>query len=188
MALLERLLSGATRFFAWVAVMATILMMLHVTADAVGRTFFNHPLVGTIEIVSAYYMAAIVFLPLALVTRERGHIIVDLFTGWMRLRSRTLLDGLVGIVTFIYTTVFAWKAVEIALTKTRIREAQEAGTGFIEIWPSRWTVVAGFTLMAIYLAIYLVRDLRAGITGRVDPNAGVGGFGSESPRDGGTNL
>ncbi|WP_163264676.1 TRAP transporter small permease [Chelativorans alearense] len=188
MALLERLLSGLTRFFAWVAVAATILMMLHVTADAIGRTFFSRPIAGTIEIVSAYYMAAIVFLPLALVTRERGHIIVDLFTGWMKPRSRTLLDGLVGIVTLTYTATFAWKAFEIAVSKMRIREAQETGTGVIEIWPSRWTVVAGFTLMAVYLAIYLFRDLRAGVTGRLDPNAGAGGFGSESPRDGGANL
>lgn len=188
MALLERLLFGLTRFFAWVAVAATILMMLHVTADAIGRTFFNRPLVGTIEIVSAYYMAAVVFLPLALVTRERGHIIVDLFTGWMKLRWRTLLDGFVGIVTFTYTAIFAWKAIEIALTKTRIREAHEAGTGVIEIWPSRWTVVAGFTLMAIYLAIYVIRDLRAGFTGRLDPDTGAGGFGSDSTRDGSSDL
>ncbi|WP_159585665.1 TRAP transporter small permease [Chelativorans xinjiangense] len=188
MALLERLLSGLTRFFAWVAVAATILMMLHVTADAIGRTFFSRPIVGTIEIVSAYYMAAIVFLPLALVTCERGHIIVDLFTGWMKLRSRTLLDGLVGIVTLTYTATFAWKAFEIAVSKTRIREAQEAGTGVIEIWPSRWTVVAGFALMAIYLAIYVVSDLRAGFTGRLDPRGGTGGFGSGNTREGGSEL
>jgi TRAP-type C4-dicarboxylate transport system permease small subunit len=147
---------------AWVAGLATVLMMLHVTADVIGRNVFNNPITGTIEIVSAYNMAALSFLPLALIAREKGHIIVELFTTWMQARPRRILDGLVGIVTFIYTALFTWKAVEVAIDKTGIREAKEAGIGFVEIWPARWLVAFGFGLMALYVLVHIFRDLRAG--------------------------
>lgn len=146
---------------AWIAGVMTILMMLHVTADVIGRTVFNSPIVGTVEIVSAYHMAALAFLPLALITKERGHIIVELFTGWMRERPRRFLDGSVGIVTFVYVSVFTWKAIEIAIEKTGIREAKEAGVGFVQIWPSRWVVPIGFGLMAVYILIYVFQDFSA---------------------------
>ncbi|MHA6344414.1 TRAP transporter small permease [Roseivivax sp. CAU 1761] len=171
MHVVRRALDVATTVTAWIGGLAATAMMLHVTADVIGRTFFNRPLTGTVEIVSAYNMAALAFLPLALIARERGHIIVDLFTQGMKWRWRTLLDGAVGIVTFVYVAVFTWKAIEVAIDKTHIREAKEAGTGFVEIWPSRWLVVAGFGLMALYVLVFVARDLRAGVTGRPDPNS-----------------
>ncbi len=158
---LKKALDALAVAAAWIAAAMTVLMMLHVTADVTGRTLFNSPIVGTVEIVSAYNMAALAFLPLALITKERGHIIVELFTGWMKLRWRTLIDAIVAIVTFVYVAVFTWKAIEIAIEKTQIREAKEAGIGFVEIWPSRWVVPVGFGLMAIYILIYIFQDFRA---------------------------
>lgn len=163
----DRIVTGA----AWIAGVATVLMMLHVTADVTGRVLFSNPLPGTVEVVSAYHMAALAFLPLALIARERGHIIVELFTQSMKWRWRTLLDGFVAILTSVYVVVFTWKAIEVAIDKTRIREAKEAGIGFVEIWPARWVVAIGFGLMAVYVILYCFKDLRAGITGRSDPDS-----------------
>lgn len=151
---------------AWIAGLAAVLMMLHVTADVAGRNFFNAPITGTLEIVSAYHMAALAFLPLALIARERGHIIVELFTTWMKPNPRAILDGLVAIITVLYVAAFTWKAVEVAIEKTHIREAKEAGIGFVDIWPARWLVAIGFGLMLIYVAYHMLRDLRNGLTGR----------------------
>jgi len=180
---IRQALDGAATVAAWLAGIATVLMMLHVSLDVGMRYFFNAPLTGTVEIVSAYHMTALAFLPLALIARERGHIIVELFTGWMPLRPRTLLDGLAGLVTLVYTTAFAWKAVDIAIRKTGIREAKESGTGFVEIWPARWFVVAGFGLMAAMVVFVVAKDLRAGLTGRIDPGDDDrhGGHGTGEP-------
>ena len=166
-----RLLDLSVLAAAWIAGIMTIVMMLQVTADVIGRTFFNHPIAGTIEIVSAYCMTALAFLPLALIARERGHIIVEVFTGRMKLRWRTLLDGFAAFVTLIYTAAFTWKAVEIAITKTGIREAKEAGIGFVEIWPARWVVAAGFGLMALCVFVQMCADLRIGLTGDIGPES-----------------
>jgi TRAP-type C4-dicarboxylate transport system permease small subunit len=90
----------------------------------------------------------------------------------MKLRWRTLLDGLVAVVTLIYTAAFTWKAIEIAIRKTGIREAKESGIGLVEIWPARWVVAAGFGLMALYVCVHMCRDIRAGL--KNDPGARAG--------------
>ncbi len=175
---LKRALDLLIDALTWFACVLTVLMMLHVTADVVGRYVFNSPIVGTLEIVSAYYMAGLSFLPLALITRERGHIIVELFTNWMSLRGRTLLDATVAILSLVYVAMFTWQTILIALEKTAIREAREAGTGFVPIWQSRWVVPVGFGLMAVYLFIYIIRDFRGAKTSEY-PAIDRGGIGAE---------
>jgi TRAP-type C4-dicarboxylate transport system permease small subunit len=170
-------LDGLTSALTWFAGLLTVVMMVHVTADVAARNFLNSPIVGTTEIVSAYYMAALAFLPLALITRERGHIIVELFTGWMKRPGRTLLDGIVAVLSLVYVVTFTWGVTAIAIEKTAIREAREAGIGLIYIWPSRWVVPIGFGLMAAYLLIYIVRDFRSVATGEyhAEEQTGFGG-------------
>lgn len=158
----KRVLDYVVMAAASVAVVATILLMLHVTADVFGRAF-GKPITGTVEIARYYYMSALSFLPLALIARERGHIVVDLFTNWMKPHARKLLDAAVGVVTLAYMCGFTWKAIELAISKTKLREAQESGIGFIEVWPGRWFVAVGFGLMAIYVLVYIFDDFRSGI-------------------------
>ncbi|SDY61622.1 TRAP transporter small permease [Citreimonas salinaria] len=152
---------GLIGLFAWIAGIATVLMMIMVTVDVIGRNVFNHPVTGTVEIVSNYNMVILAFLPLALIAKERAHIVVELFTSWMSRRARTGLDACVAVVTFAYMAAFTWKAIDIAQSKTRIRDAKESGAGFIEVWPARWVVVAGFGLMTVVVLVILVRDFRA---------------------------
>ncbi|MEW5423487.1 TRAP transporter small permease [Amorphus sp. 3PC139-8] len=168
MSVIKRIFDRVVDAAAWIAGIATVLMMFHVTADVIARTFFHAPLTGTLEIVANYNMAALAFLPLALIARERGHIFVELFTGWMEPNPRAILDGFVAIVTTVYIAVFTWKAFEVAVDKTRIRDAKEAGFGFVEVWPGRWLVFVGFGLMLIYVTYYMVRDLRDGFTGHAE--------------------
>lgn len=177
---LRKALDWVASSLTWLAGLVTVVMMLHVTADVAARNFFNAPIVGTTEIVSAYYMAILAFLPLALITRERGHIIVELFTTWMSRRGRTLLDAVVGIIVLVYVAVFTWQVILVAIEKTGIREAREAGIGFVYIWPSRWVVPVGFGLMALYLLIYVVRDFRSVATDEYDEDVQPGGFGGGS--------
>ena len=46
-------------------------MMLHVSADVTGRYLLRRPIDGTTEIVSAYYMVIVAYLPWAYLAQER---------------------------------------------------------------------------------------------------------------------
>lgn len=138
---LDRLTDGA-RMLSGIAL---LLMMLHVTADVALKYLFSSPIPGTLEIVSAYYMVAGVFLPLAAVELIRASIAVDI--GFM-LMPRAMKIACMGLVlagsTIVYG-VLAWTSWGDALHSFRINEIM-MGTVFISVWPSRLILPISFGL------------------------------------------
>ncbi|MCC2095361.1 MAG: TRAP transporter small permease subunit, partial [Hyphomicrobiales bacterium] len=100
--LLDRLAKFFSDLAMLAACIAVVLMMLHVTAEAIGKYVFHTPMPATQETVQFYYMVALVFLPIAYIARGEGHICVELFTQNMGPRSRTRLNIFVGILTLIW--------------------------------------------------------------------------------------
>ena len=157
---IARAIDLSMNFLMWLACFFGLLMMVHITADVTGRVLFNHPLEGTIEIVPGYYMVAVSFLPLAYISRHEGHIFVELFTRGLSETRLLRLETAVNIVSAAYLSVFAWKTGEEAIYQTSSREMWETATGFVDIWPSRWMLPIGCAVMAIYLVLRIVMDVR----------------------------
>jgi TRAP-type C4-dicarboxylate transport system permease small subunit len=143
----------------WLAMAAGLCMMLHVTADVVGRSFFNHPLPGTTEIVSAYYMVAAAYLPWAYIARGDGHIMVELFTHRAPARVNAVLDAFVHLLTIAYLLVFTWQTGLRAVEQYYAKEVWEAAALYIPVWPSRWLLPLAGGLMALYLLLRVMRDM-----------------------------
>jgi TRAP-type C4-dicarboxylate transport system permease small subunit len=144
----------------WVALAAGFLMMLHITADVTGRTTFNHPLSGTTEIVSAYYMVATAYLPWAWIARNNNHIQVELFARLLPAKVNAILEPAVQILTALYVAIFTWETFLRAEQQTGAGEVWQAGTVFIPVWPSRWLLPIAGGLMVLYIVLRLARDLR----------------------------
>ena len=145
----------------WFAGGTCLLMALHVAADLVARSLFDHPLLGTEEIATNYYMVALAFLPLAVITRQRSHITVGLFTDHLPKTALLCVDALADFITLGFVAIVTWVAVDIAIQKTSEGEMRESSTGYLSIWEARWILAAGFALMCVYVALNLVGDLRA---------------------------
>jgi TRAP-type C4-dicarboxylate transport system permease small subunit len=146
----------------WIGILAGALMMIHTSVDVTGRTVFNHPLPGTTEIVSAYYMVAAAYLPWAWIARHSGQIEVELFARLMPRGVRSVLDPLVDLLTIVYVSVFAWQTYLRAVQQTALGEVWQAGSTFLPVWPSRWMLPIAGGLMVLYMALKLVRDLAHG--------------------------
>ena len=54
------------------------IMMLILTVDALGRTFFNHPISGVSAVSTYYLMPAIAFIPLAYAQKHKAHVVVEI--------------------------------------------------------------------------------------------------------------
>lgn len=156
---LPRLIEGPVNLLMWLSCFVGFLMMMHITVDVAGRVLFNHPLEGTIEVVAGYYMVAIAFLPLAYIVGHEGHIVVELFTRGLSPRGKFRLGTVVDVVTFAYMSLFAWQTTIEAVEQTEVGEVWETATEFIAIWPSRWLLPAGCTLMAAYLLYRITRTV-----------------------------
>lgn len=146
------------------------MMMFQVTADVMSKYLFNYPIPLTLEAVASFYMVSLIFLPLGLVTRDRGHVGVDLFTRNLPRRARATLDAFGGGLGAAYSTLLLWFTTEEALHQTRIGETWETAFGYVEIWPARWLVPLGCVMMLAWFIVLTIDDLRLA-AGRTIPEA-----------------
>lgn len=136
---------------------ALVLMMTQVTLDVAGKYVLNAPVPVTLEMVSNYYMVAVVFLPLAVVERRNGHIHVELLYALLPRVARGLLDLLscaLGIFFFGLLTRAAW---DVALRKYQVGE-YIMGSYHVIIWPSRFLVPLGAALITLVLLLKFLRS------------------------------
>jgi TRAP-type C4-dicarboxylate transport system permease small subunit len=143
---------------------ALILMMLQIATEVALRAAIKATIPGTEETVTAYYMIACAFLPLAWVQRNRAHVKAEVFTEWMSPRARAALDGVVVLLCALATSVFAYAAFVKAVAMTRTGETL-IGTVDVVVWPGRWFVPVGLVAMVLYMVVHAACDLHAAFTG-----------------------
>ena len=158
---LDRLAARCSTALVSVAAVTALLMMLHITADVVSRYVLNAPFPSTIEIVSGYYMVLVSLLPVAFIARDESHISVELFTQRMSARHRERLDWMANALVLVYLLLITWQSAREALRRTLEGEVWQVANGYIPIWPSRWVVPAACSIMAICVAIRLLKRVVA---------------------------
>lgn len=158
--MIKRVLDGASSLLALGAGCAVILMMLHINLDVAMRYIFSAPFANTIEIVSTYYIVAIVFLPLALVEQLNAHIVVELLAQHLPPRASELLIACIALVSALYFGAFAWRTGEDALQKYDVGEIM-LGNSQITVWPTRFYLPIGCGLIVLIL-LYKAWQLFAG--------------------------
>ncbi len=146
------------KWLMWSALGFCFLMMAHIAVDVAGRVLFNHPLDGTTEAVSAYYMVAVAYLPLAWVTRQDDHIVVELFTRGLRPTNLLRLRTVMNLAMLVYIAFFSWQSLIEAIEEMHAGEQWETAQGYVHVWPSRWMLpIAGFAMTA-FLVLVVIRD------------------------------
>jgi TRAP-type C4-dicarboxylate transport system permease small subunit len=127
-----------------------MLMMLHVTLDVGLRAAVNGRLVGTLEIVSYYYMILLVLLPMGFVEMRHEHIRVDLFAQMMPRSVQLGLYIFACLLGMLYFGLLTWQTFDDAWSST-LRQETIMSNRIFYIWPSRWALPVGFA--GIFLAI-----------------------------------
>jgi len=157
--LLDRLSQRASQLLLALGLLATLAMMLHICADILAKHFLASPVPATLEIVSAYYMAAIGFCGLAYVQAKGSHIAIELFSE--RLSSRALAALMVGVhaLTLAFCVLLAIASTKSALHATRFGEAVMVVDWELPTWPSRWLVPVSAAAMALVVLVQLVRAI-----------------------------
>lgn len=125
-------------------------MAIQINLDVLGRYLFNAPLPATTEIVTAYLMVAIVFLPLARIEMSDAHISVDLITQFLPEAAQLRLQAFAcaaGALLFGLLTGSSWQS---AVSKYEIGE-YVMGEYSVVVWPSRFFVPIGCGLMTALL-------------------------------------
>jgi TRAP-type C4-dicarboxylate transport system permease small subunit len=133
-----------------------LLLVLLITADALGRSFFTHPIVGTHELVQLS-IVGIVFLQLADAIRIGRLTRSDTFLAvlWLRSpRAGATLEGVFCLLGAAYMAIGLWGSVP--LLKEAIERNSWIGNEGVftaPVWPVKTIIVIG-------LAACLVQFLR----------------------------
>ena len=153
-------LSRLATVFAYLAMLAMVLMAFHVFANVVIRMVTRQDIAGTLEIVTYYYMVALVFLPMAFVEQAGGHIRADLLARFMSNRFGTAVEVLTQIAMATFFAVLGWKAAGAAAEHTGRGEVIQGGGGLFVVWPARWMLPVGLALAALFALMLAVDALR----------------------------
>ena len=165
--LLVRSLAAFSRALTVLAALSICLMMLHVVVDVFCNYAFSAPLIGTLEIVSYYYMVSAVFLPLALVEWRNQHIYVDLFYQRFSPTFRRAADILALLLSAGFFAMLAYQSGIDALRAISINE-MALGSAYMPIWPSRILLPVGFGATAL---VCLLRLAQRALPGSLPPIA-----------------
>lgn len=130
---------------------AIVVMMVHVSLDVAARKLLGAPLPGTLAIVAYYYMVIAAFAPLAAVERVRGHIAVDAALDLAPRRLRHHVQNWTGLVAGIAIALVAWRGWTDAVRDWNIGAVQVQGSDIVPVWPARFVVPLGASLLAITL-------------------------------------
>ncbi|MDR5902998.1 TRAP transporter small permease subunit [Halomonas icarae] len=146
---------------ALIAALALGAMMLHVTADVIGKYFFNSPIPGTAEVVASYYMVTAVFLPLAWVEVSNGSIVVEVLYNLFPNIAKRLAEMLASAISALFYAGLAWLSLAPALHAWRIGEVVE-GTWRVVIWPTKFLLPLGLALAGIVMLLRMLEIIRGG--------------------------
>lgn len=136
-----------------------LLMALHVSLDVILRYLFGTSFPGTLEVVSFYYMVAVVFLPLAYVELKQEHISVDVLVGRFPTRIQLVLYLFAGTLGLIYFGMLCYQSYLDAVQATTRLETAMANFRFY-LWPSRWALPVGFGAMCLAILANMIKALR----------------------------
>ncbi len=145
-----------------VAGIMVVLLVCHVTLDVTMRFVFERPLNATILYVSAFYMVAIAFLPLAAVEEKDSHIAVELLVENFPARIQSFIAIVATVITCIITGMVAVRTGQEAMVKYASGAYSIEAGGKILTWPTYFVLPLGFGLMAL-VALWKAYGL---ITGR----------------------
>ena len=133
---------------------ALFFLMMLTVAHVTGRSFFNSPVTGTIEI-GTYMLLVIVTLGWCSIALADGHIKVDLVVNRLPKRAQFIIINSTLILSFIILLFATWSNGIAAMGDARY-------TSILKIpdIPFKWVMTVGFGLFCICTLVVIIENLR----------------------------
>ncbi|MBA0126573.1 TRAP transporter small permease [Haloechinothrix sp. YIM 98757] len=130
----------------YVAAAALLVMAVHIVGNALLRSLLNHPLSGTNEYVSYWYLPVVALLGFVAAQRRDQHIEARLLFDRLRHRNRIEVHLAGRIVVLVLCLGFAGYGAQEAVDNWRI--GLTGGVSEVVVWPVTFAVPAAFAALA----------------------------------------
>jgi TRAP-type C4-dicarboxylate transport system permease small subunit len=153
-----RVVSVITGVVEFAAVAVMMLMMFHVVANALTRTYWNHPLPHTLEWVQYWYVPAVALLGFVAAQARGEHISSDMLLKYIPTKLRPWFVASGWLLAAISAAAFAWFGYGEAMERYEVKAT--AGVSTLVAWPVYFLVPAAFAALTLQFAVAAVRSLR----------------------------
>lgn len=157
--------SNVVQFLATIPLIA---MMFHVTANAISRRFFGHPLHNTLELTQFWYLPLVVAFGFVLAVNAGEHTDAPIVYQFFTRQGKIAATAISAVLTVGLMLAFAWYSLQSALDDMDI--TRTGGVSGLTIWPVTFALPIAFGFMALLFTIYFIRHIRAG-AGHEEPEA-----------------
>ncbi|MBV7485258.1 TRAP transporter small permease [Bordetella sp. BOR01] len=154
----EKIIKALAYALTVVAAASLLMMMLQTVVDVLLNNLVGAPIEGNLEVISAYHMVLVVFLPLAYVELKHEHISSDIVVGLMPPRWRRAMYVFGALISCLFFAVLAWQTWLDALNSYEIREVI-MGSVYVEIWPSKFSLPIGFAAIFLVLVFHILKAI-----------------------------
>jgi TRAP-type C4-dicarboxylate transport system permease small subunit len=153
----------------WLAILGatvTVLMMLLIFGNVVGRFVFKQPITGTLELVEFMTVCA-VFFAVAFAEYKKSNVKVDVFVSHLPRQGKKILEGALGILCSIFCFGMSYEAFQL-MRDTLTPIVRESALLSIPVFPFLFFVTLGSFLLALEMLISVfhpvktARDIEAG--------------------------
>lgn len=128
-------------------------------ADVFARTFFNRPIAGIIEYCSVL-LPPMVFLGLAMVQKNDGHINVTLVLSRLGQRRRLYQEIINMIICILFVSVLGYETLMSAIHSYQINEFRYGVVGQdINLWWAKFGITAGCWILFLQYISDLLNKL-----------------------------
>lgn len=152
-----RNLDWLSRHFGWIAGGLTMVMMVAVMREVVGRYFFNAPSDWSLEL-CGYLLVGLAYLAAADTELAEGHIRIDFLYERFRGKAKKVVDILVACFGLLWSGTLIWEGIRIAF-HSLATNARSADAMMWPLFPSQVMVPVGSSLLFLVLVGKLAKHV-----------------------------
>lgn len=149
-----RIVNTASNVLGAVAGIFVLAMAVQVLIDVTGRTLFNSPLPGTLEMTSYWWMPALIFLSWGAAELNQEHLRVTLALDSADEGLKRTVGIATSILSMMVIAVLVYFAFEAASISVGYAESA-AGAIPVPIWPAKILAVVGVGMLLLQTAVSL---------------------------------
>ncbi len=148
----------------WLAGLLTLVMMIAIIREVVGRYFFNHPSDWSLEL-SGYLLVALTYLGAPYTEQSEGNIRIDFIYARFSPRIRAWADMAICLIGICWAGMLVWQGWLLAWESWEIGARSSEAMAW-PLFPSQVLVPIGALLLCLVLARKFYLRLRGLTRGR----------------------
>ncbi len=146
-------------FLQVVAGIALLAMLSIVTANIIGRVFFRHPIMGTLEL-AGFTGVIVASVAVGFAEWERRNIVVDMLITRLPGKVQSLANRFTFFLSLVAIGILLWAVVGSSMES--LKKMEETLTLGVYVFPFRFTWAIGLLFLFVLLLVHFIQSFRGG--------------------------